>query len=61
MSFDVDKREYLCPMCDCISNVVIPMTNPLFKLYSFPVEKKEVPGPFDVWIEGMQVFAKERV
>ncbi|CAG7818357.1 unnamed protein product [Allacma fusca] len=60
MSFDVDKREYLCPMCDCISNVVIPMTNPLFKLYSFAVPKVQIPGPFDVWIEGLQVLAKER-
>ncbi|CAL8120131.1 unnamed protein product [Orchesella dallaii] len=32
-SFDVDKQEWLCPMCDCICNAGLPMALPLHKLY----------------------------
>ena len=24
-SYDIDKLEFLCPLCECISNTVIPM------------------------------------
>ena len=28
VSFDVDKAEYLCPLCECLSNTVIPILPP---------------------------------
>jgi len=28
VSFDVDKNEFLCPLCECLSNTVIPMLPP---------------------------------
>lgn len=29
VSFDVDKNEFLCPLCECLSNTVIPILPPL--------------------------------
>lgn len=29
VSFDVDKNEFLCPLCECLSNTVVPMLPPL--------------------------------
>ncbi|XP_050308066.1 E3 ubiquitin-protein ligase UBR2 isoform X2 [Anthonomus grandis grandis] len=31
-SFDVDKQEFLCPLCECLSNTVIPVLPSLSKL-----------------------------
>ncbi|XP_076273647.1 ubr1 ubiquitin ligase isoform X2 [Rhynchophorus ferrugineus] len=31
-SFDVDKQEFLCPLCECLSNTVLPLVPPLNKL-----------------------------
>ncbi|XP_050506172.1 E3 ubiquitin-protein ligase UBR2 [Diabrotica virgifera virgifera] len=28
-SFDVDKQEFLCPLCECLSNAVLPLIPPL--------------------------------
>lgn len=28
VSFDVDKNEFLCPLCECLSNTVIPLLPP---------------------------------
>ncbi|XP_053210830.1 E3 ubiquitin-protein ligase UBR2-like isoform X2 [Panonychus citri] len=28
VSFDVDKSEFLCPLCECLSNAVIPLIPP---------------------------------
>ncbi|KAJ8971803.1 hypothetical protein NQ317_010778, partial [Molorchus minor] len=28
-SFDVDKQEFLCPLCECLSNTVLPLIPPL--------------------------------
>lgn len=31
-SFDVDKQEFLCPLCECLSNTVLPLVPPLHTL-----------------------------
>lgn len=31
-SFDVDKQEFLCPLCECLSNTVLPLVPPLNNL-----------------------------
>ncbi|XP_060531062.1 E3 ubiquitin-protein ligase UBR2 [Cylas formicarius] len=31
-SFDVDKQEFLCPLCECLSNTVLPLVPSLYKL-----------------------------
>jgi E3 ubiquitin-protein ligase UBR2 len=28
-SFDIDKQEFLCPLCECLSNTVLPLIPPL--------------------------------
>lgn len=40
-SFDVDKHEWLCPMCDCICNAALPMALPLHKLYPITTKLTE--------------------
>ncbi|KAL1506747.1 hypothetical protein ABEB36_006051 [Hypothenemus hampei] len=31
-SFDVDKQEFLCPLCECLSNTVLPIVPSLSKI-----------------------------
>lgn len=33
-SFDVDKQEFLCPLCECLSNTVLPLVPSLSKIQS---------------------------
>ncbi|EFA01832.1 E3 ubiquitin-protein ligase UBR2 [Tribolium castaneum] len=36
-SFDVEKQEFLCPLCECLSNTVLPLIPPLSVLQpSYP-------------------------
>lgn len=37
-SFNVDKHEFLCPLCECLSNTVLPLLPPLQTL-PLPVSK----------------------
>lgn len=49
-SFDIDKQEYLCPLCECLSNTVLPLVPPLGTLQpSYP--KNDI--SFDDWLFGM--------
>ncbi|XP_066593276.1 E3 ubiquitin-protein ligase UBR2 [Prorops nasuta] len=35
-SFDVEKHEYLCPLCECLSNTVLPLLPTLASLQQSP-------------------------
>lgn len=49
-SFDVDKQEFLCPLCECLSNTVLPLVPPLHTLQ--PVcPKNEI--SFNDWLHAM--------
>lgn len=37
-SFDVEKQEFLCPLCECLSNTVLPLIPPLGTLHPSPAD-----------------------
>ncbi|XP_064624216.1 E3 ubiquitin-protein ligase UBR2-like isoform X2 [Lineus longissimus] len=53
-SFDIDKMEFLCPLCETISNSVIPIIPPLQMLSDDLEEKRGVELSFNNWIDGLQ-------
>lgn len=48
-SFDVDKQEFLCPLCECLSNTVLPLIPPLNTIQR-PLKLK--PVSFEDWLRG---------
>lgn len=62
-SFDVDKQEFLCPLCECLSNTVLPMAPSLSKLQQ--VETDNVPDTtselsFDEFLKGMNYIMQNK-
>lgn len=56
-SFDIDKKEFLCPLCRCLSNTVLPLNQSLAKIYAAnggPKERLPVQMEFGVWLEVMR-------
>ncbi|XP_064603615.1 E3 ubiquitin-protein ligase UBR2-like isoform X2 [Liolophura sinensis] len=53
LSYDIDKLEFLCPLCECLSNTVIPLVPPLATLSS-DSERREVDLSFNDWLDGIQ-------
>lgn len=47
-SFDIDKKEFLCPLCRCISNCVIPLTPELSSFGSIASTDEEIID-FNTW------------
>ena len=61
--FDVEKQEFLCPLCECLSNTVLPLIPSLDSLQSeeeshVNVEKNIT---FDEWIRGLRSVLKLKV
>lgn len=50
-SFEVEKREYLCPLCECLSNTVLPVLPALGLLQPTPIEQHNI--GFDQWLDVM--------
>ncbi|BFZ11988.1 hypothetical protein BsWGS_15028 [Bradybaena similaris] len=51
-SYDIDRMEYLCPLCEGLSNTVIPIVPSLPTLLS-EGEKKSPELTFDDWLDGI--------
>ncbi|XP_059148021.1 E3 ubiquitin-protein ligase UBR2-like isoform X2 [Physella acuta] len=51
-SYDIDKMEYLCPLCEGLSNTVIPIVPPLPTLVN-EGEKKTLELRYDDWLDGI--------
>ncbi|XP_074600637.1 ubr1 ubiquitin ligase isoform X2 [Brevipalpus obovatus] len=52
ISFDVDKNEFLCPLCECLSNAVIPLIPP--SLYrDLDPEQYTAELDFEIWISNL--------
>lgn len=49
LSFDVDRQEFLCPLCECLSNSVLPLIPPVSSVAFVP--NKEL--SFNDWLEGL--------
>ncbi|KAF4531476.1 hypothetical protein B566_EDAN004248 [Ephemera danica] len=58
--FDVDKGELLCPLCKNLSNVVLPVLQPMdtFMLNS---EKELVDFNLDDWLSSLKIFLGSRM
>lgn len=52
-SFDVENHEYLCPLCECLSNTVLVVVPPLGMIQSPPERKPDI--SFDLWIRVMEL------
>ncbi|KAJ8678786.1 hypothetical protein QAD02_014573 [Eretmocerus hayati] len=50
-SFDVEKHEYLCPLCECLSNTVMPVIPSLGLLQRTLPEQPDI--SFDSWLDIM--------
>lgn len=59
-SFDVDKQEFLCPLCECLSNTVLPLV-PSLNVLQPNVPKNDL--SFDEWIKliGVVLNKKQKV
>ncbi|CAL7936397.1 unnamed protein product [Xylocopa violacea] len=57
-SFDVEKHEYLCPLCECLSNTVLPLLPPLRTLQPTPQNLPEV--DFGTWLEALRITMQVR-
>lgn len=52
-SFDIEKQEFLCPLCECLSNTALPLIPALSTIQvSTPTENAEVivHMDFDAWL-----------
>ncbi|CAK9818916.1 E3 ubiquitin-protein ligase UBR2 [Anthophora plagiata] len=52
-SFDVEKHEYLCPLCECLSNTVLPLLPPLRTLQPTPQNQPEI--DFGTWLKALRI------
>ncbi|KAJ8313258.1 hypothetical protein KUTeg_009175 [Tegillarca granosa] len=50
LSYNVDQMEFLCPLCECINNTVIPLVPSLPTLCT-ESNKKQVNVSFDEWLK----------
>nr|CAD7425225.1 unnamed protein product [Timema monikensis] len=55
-SFDVDKHEFLCPLCECLSNTVLPLIPPLGSLRQSRSSAQSL--KFETWIKALQIALK---
>lgn len=52
-SFDVEKNEYLCPLCECLSNTVLPLLPSLAILQ--PTQANQPIIDFDTWLDALRL------
>ncbi|XP_074111177.1 ubr1 ubiquitin ligase [Cotesia typhae] len=52
-SFDVEKQEYLCPLCECLSNTVLPLLPSLATLH--PTKANRINIDFETWLDALRV------
>ena len=55
MSFNVEKQEFLCPLCECLSNTVLPLLPPLGLINPYNHESDIT---FEKFIEGLSITLK---
>lgn len=49
--FDAENHEYLCPLCECLSNTILLVAPPLGMLQPTPEEQPDI--SFEKWLEVM--------
>lgn len=53
-SFDVEKNEFLCPLCERLSNTVIPIIPPLSTLIPSSLTIKPAEISIDDWLSSIK-------
>ncbi|KAL0272834.1 UNVERIFIED_CONTAM: hypothetical protein PYX00_005659 [Menopon gallinae] len=57
MSFDVERQEFLCPLCECLSNTVLPLLPPL-GLITPKVQPSSI--SFELFVDGLEIALNQR-
>lgn len=52
-SFDAESHEYLCPLCECLSNTVLLLVPPLGLLQPTPEPQPDI--TFETWVKVMSL------
>ncbi|CAN7938536.1 unnamed protein product, partial [Ixodes hexagonus] len=63
ISFNVEKREFLCPLCECLSNAVVPLLPPVCSLVPSQCLERAAQvqaqgrddASFQAWLQGAQM------
>lgn len=62
-SFDVEKNEFLCPLCECLSNTALPLVPALSSIQvTPPTENAEVivHMDFDAWLSIVEMVLEHK-
>lgn len=57
-SFDVEKNEFLCPLCECLNNTVLPLIPALGTLQQASQNVDDL--NFDDWLQGIHIALKHK-
>lgn len=57
-SFDVDKQEFLCPLCECLSNTVLPLIPSLNSL-QLPAKSNDL--SFEDWLDATGILLNKKL
>ena len=56
-SFDVDRHEFLCPLCKGLSNAVLPILPNRSGFNTRPTGSEAGQGDMSIWLEGLQLLS----
>ncbi|XP_043223453.1 E3 ubiquitin-protein ligase UBR2-like [Amphibalanus amphitrite] len=59
MSYDVQKREFLCPLCQCLSNTVVPLVPA--RMVALDGDDRPPADNINVWVKGLQLACAHTV
>ena len=59
MSYDVTKREFLCPLCQCLSNTVMPLVPA--RMVALDGDDRPPADNINVWVKGLQLACAHTV
>ncbi|CAH1791627.1 unnamed protein product [Owenia fusiformis] len=59
MTFDIRKQEFLCPLCETLSNIVVPLVPPLGQLANKTVQHVDL--SIEDWLDAIQKTVRESI
>lgn len=57
VSFDIEKQEFLCPLCECLSNTPFPLIPPIGTLLPH-FQHPSIYVRFEDWVNGIKIALK---
>lgn len=61
ISFDIEKNEFLCPLCESLNNAVLPVLPPLTKIIGNSERVVEEQLSFHVWLTSVREVTDRKV